>query len=78
MIYDNPYDLIDKVNPSALSVLTDDARDILRYCMDFSGLVLVLLTDTVKTMDSINGDVLASDTIGDFISYSINYAMEEA
>ena len=77
MIFDNPYALIDFYKPGLLAGLPADAKDVLRCCMDWTGLVLVLLTGCVKTLDGISGEVLASETIGDFLDQSIEYALNE-
>ena len=45
--------------------------------MDWTGMVLVLLTGCVKTLDGISGEVLESETIGDFLDQSIEYALNE-
>ena len=77
MIFDNPYSLIEYCRPGILKCIPDDAADYLRHCIDFESIMFVLLPSCVKTIDSINGDLLGSESVDDFVVQSIMYALEE-
>ena len=76
--YLSPYDAILEVRPDVLDILTEDEKDVLRFCMDFDSLVLAIHDGIVDTVDVISEEVLQSETISDFLHNSIKYAMEEA
>ena len=75
--YRSPYDLIAEECPDVLIVLTEDEKDCLRGVLDYESIVLQVHGATVDTVDSINGDLLASESFVQFVRETIHFAIED-
>lgn len=76
--YRTPYDVIQHVAPERLEGLPEDAKDALRYCVDFEPVAFCVNAGSVNSIDTISSDVISTDTIEGFVAASINYATERS
>ena len=64
--------------PDEYDKLDDDTKHSLSCQCDFEDFVFYVIDDeTVVSTDGLNGDVIATDTLEEFIEQAIKYAKEE-
>ena len=75
--YTSPYDLLLEECPDVLTALTEDEKDCLRYVLDFECIVLQCHDGVVDYVDSINGDLLQTDTFVQFVRENVHFAIDD-
>ena len=77
--YADPLALLTDYRAKAVRDLTEEERDVLRCCCDFESIVFYVdeKTKTVLTVDDITDDIIGTDSMDDFLSYSVRWAREE-
>ena len=64
--------------PDKYDKLDDDTKHSLSYQCDFEDFVFYVIDDeTVVSTDGLNGDVIATEALEEFIEQAIKYAKEE-
>jgi len=78
-VYTDPLSLLKDYRADAVRDMTEDEQEILRCCCDFESIVFYVdeKTKTVLTVDDITDDIIGTDSLDSFLSYSIKWAREE-
>lgn len=78
MHYSSAWDVFDENTTRAQwEAIPEDVREALHHVDDFEPYSYVLVnTDTVYVVDSINGDVLNTESLKEFMQHTIEYITE--
>lgn len=70
--------LVSDYAPDEYGKLDDETKNNLSHQCDFEDFVFYVIdNDTVVSTDGLNGDVIATDALEEFIEQAIKYAKEE-
>lgn len=73
--YTNALQAIEAIEPDLISMLTQESRDLLDGALDYSGLVVQVSGDIVRTIDTISEYVVSIESRAAFIRETIHFAV---
>ena len=73
--YANALQALEAMEPGLLSLLTQESRDLLDGALDYSGLVIQVSGDIVRTIDTISDYVVNVESRTAFIRETIQFAV---
>lgn len=73
--YTSALQALDAIEPGLLSLLTQESRDLLDGALDYSGLVIQVSGDIVRTIDTISDYVVNVESRVAFVREQIQFAV---